>query len=201
MNSRIWIYFLFLGLFISFSTFAETPTTEATPTANPTAEATPTANATPTVPKTNFPATLTLGDQKWELANNQEDDNLVLGEYITGGEKIDAWTQLVTFQKFKFAINKEVTPAMFAQSEIDELNKQKYKMASNIIESNPQEALMEFRISSPEAEQQDEIQRIIKTPDDKLIVLHYVIKKADMGDEERNKWIDILKKIDISFLN
>src|SRR5438132_1462018 len=137
MNAQKGMIYLFLIFFSSCPLFALP------------SSASPSKPTTTTVTKAQFPQKLTLGTQQWELGNNEEDDNLQLAEYVTGGEKVADWTQLVTFQKFKFAINKQVTPAMFAQSEIDELKKQKYKVDAKIINSNPQEAIMEFRIQEP----------------------------------------------------
>lgn len=149
---------------------------------------------------TDFPITLQLGGEQWALGNHQEDDNLELAEYVSGSEDVNNWTQLVTFQIFKFTIRPEITPAMFAEKEVEPLKEQNYKFKLNILEFNASEAMMEFRVEEPLSQQQDEIQRIIKTKDNKLIVLHYVIKKMDMGQEARQKWISILKNLDLPFI-
>lgn len=171
-----------LPLFFAFAVYAQTDTTT-------------TANT-----KNEFPTTLNAGGQVWNLANQQQDKDVILAEYVTNNEKVDNWTQLVTFQKFKFAFPKELTPAKFAEGEFSQLQKQGYKLKSAILESSPNEAIMEFRIEEPASEQQDEIQRIIKTPSDEVLVFHYVLKKSDMGDAERTKWTTALKGINFPFL-
>lgn len=147
-----------------------------------------------------FPKTLTLSNQEWVLENYQEDKNLQIGEYIPKNTSLKDWKQLLTFQKFKFAINKELTPILFAEKERDELKSQKIRVNHTIISANEQEAIVEFRILEPTTEQQDEIQRIILSLDRKLTILHYVVKKADMGDSERKSWITALSNFDIKQL-
>lgn len=149
---------------------------------------------------TDFPDALKLGGEQWTLGNHQEDDNLELAEYVSGAEDVNNWTQLITFQLFKFNFPPDITPTMFAEKEVGPLKEQNYKVKFNILESSPSEAMMEFQVEEPLSQQQDEIQRIIKTEDNKLIVLHYVIKKMDMGKEAREKWINILKTLDLPFI-
>lgn len=187
------IYF-FLSLFISLSSYAAT----ATETTTPATTATPA--TAPAAQKIAFPPTLKFNDQEWKLGYNHEDSDVALAEYVTRGENVNNWTELLTIQKFNFTIKKEVTPSAFADIEISQFKSQGYTVVTAITDANAQEAIFEFRVQAPKAEQQDEIQRIIKTADDKLIVLHYVVKKADMGDAERKKWIANLKSIDVSYL-
>ncbi len=152
------------------------------------------AHAATTPEKSKFPSTINLGGIEWTLGNSQEDDNLELAEYVTKGENVNNWTQLLTIQKFKFPIKEEITPKKFAEFEITQLQGHKeFKIVTNIIDANKSQAFMEFQVQSPKAEQQHELQRIIKTPDNKLIIIHYVIKKDDMGNKEKTKWLDALK--------
>lgn len=149
--------------------------------------------------KTKFPNTLKLGGIEWTLGNNQEDENLELAEYVSNGETVNNWKQLLTIQKFKFPIKEEITPKKFAEFEITQLQGHKeFKIVTNIIDANKNEALMEFQVQSPKAEQQHELQRIIKTSDNKLTIIHYVIKKEDMGKKERSQWLEALKNYSLS---
>lgn len=189
LHKRIFYFWLML-FFISVSSFAQSTQTDSTQT-----------NTTQTdTVQNNFPKTLDLDNRQWTLANHQENEDVQLAEYVTNGEDIDNWNELVTFQNFKFAVKKDLTPSMFANVEMDELKKQNYTITFKNVEANDQEAIIEFRVTAPADKQQDEIQRIIITPDHRLIVLHYVIKKADMGETARNNWVNILKNIDVSFL-
>lgn len=148
----------------------------------------------------NFPTSLKLGDEQWQLGNHEENGDLMLAEYLTNNEKIDNWSRLFTLQMFKFDLKKGVTTDMFANAEVSPLKDQGYKVIFNTLKSSPQDAIIEFRIEEPVSEQQDELQRIIIDKNNKLTVIHYVEKKSDMGDAQRKKWTDILKNFDLSRL-
>lgn len=147
----------------------------------------------------SFPPELSLGGQSWKLGYNAENDNLAMAEYVTNGENVNNWNQLVTFQKFKHDFDKGITPTDIINKEIAQLNTMKnYKAIFNTTKLNDNEAIFEFRITQPSTEQQDELQRVILTPNRKLIILHYVIKKLDMGQPARDQWITALKNINVS---
>ncbi len=177
MKTIIWILYFFLAILIAFPIYAD-------PISSP----------------VNLPTTLNFADEIWQLGYSHEDNDIKMGEYVTNNENVNNWTRLVTVQKFKFLFPKEVTPVVFANDEIAQLKNKQYAVAYNIIESNPQEATIEFRIIKPESEQQDELQRLIRTPDDELVIFHYVTKKVYMGKTERIKWINLLKSMSLSIL-
>lgn len=147
-----------------------------------------------------FPNTLKLGDQTWTRDNLQQDDAVALAEYVTKNEKSTNWSQLVTFQMFKFQLRPDATPQLFADNEYKQLIKIVPKAQFNIISTTTNEGMVEFRVVAPKDKQQDELQRIVITPKHKLIVIHYVVSKADMGQADRKKWMDILKGIDLPFM-
>lgn len=149
----------------------------------------------------NLPPTLALDDEIWELGYSHEDNDIKTGNYVTNNENMNNWTQLVTIQKFKYYFPKEVAPVVFANNEIMQLKNKHYSLIYTVIESNPQEAMIEFRILKPESEQQDELQRLIRTVDNELVVFHYAIRKQDMGVTERNNWITLLKNMNLSILD
>lgn len=148
-----------------------------------------------TVTSMTFPKSITLDGKEWKLGFQQENEDVIIAEYVTDNETVDNWTQLFTFQKFKLEVPKQITPSLFAEREVQQIEKAGYKVISNVTDATPQEAMLEFRVLSPKAKQQDELQRIIITPNTNLIVLHYVIKKSDMGTAERTKWMSILKSV------
>lgn len=201
MNIKKWIIYFFPLLF-TFAAYAQpaTSTPSDAKKVTPPPANTQTTAPSPSEAKDKFPATLNLGGIEWKLGNEQQDKDVHLAEYVSNNENVNNWTQLVTFQKFKFIFPKEVTPSKFAEGEFSQLQKQGYKLKTSIIESSPDQAIMEFRIEEPTAEQQDELQRIIKTTNGQVLVFHYVIKKSDMGAAERSKWITALKGIDMPFL-
>lgn len=144
---------------------------------------------------------LSIGGKEWRLRYKAETNETKILEFVTNSETINKWTELITFQKFKYKFPKTVAPMSFADKEIANIKEKGYKYTYTSFDSTPLEATIEFRILTPLDQQQDEIQRIVKTPDDELIVLHYAIKKSDMGDMERSKWVSVLKGIATSGLN
>jgi hypothetical protein len=136
---------------------------------------------------------LTLGGKDWKLGFKDENSNAKVLEYITNDEKIDKWSQLLTLQKLSYRFPKEITPIMFANKEIEMFKAKGLNIEATTIESTPQLAIIELRITSPLDQQQDELQGIIKTTNNQLIVLHYATRPRDMEQAEKSKWVDTFK--------
>jgi hypothetical protein len=143
----------------------------------------------------NPSAQITLDGKEWKLRFKDKNSHGEILEYVTNNESVDKWTELVSLQKFKFKLPKEVTLLALVEKEVANLKAKGYQYTSTMIESTTQEVIVEFRVDSPAAVQQDEIQRIIKTPDDELVVFHYAIRKNTITPEERIKWVNALKEI------
>lgn len=175
MKIKIWIFCSLFTLIATFSVCAE-----------------------PISIPVNLPPTLTVADEIWQLGYSHEDNEIKTGEYTTNNENINDWARMVSVQKYKFIFPKEVAPLQFANNEIMQLKNKNYSVIYNVMESNFQEAIIEFRILSPKYAQQDELQRLIRTPDNEFVIFHYATKKNDMGEVERNKWINLLKSMNLS---
>lgn len=136
-------------------------------------------------------------DRPWKLAWGKKEikNNEVLAttiEYIPNGEDIENWNELITSQFFP-GLQKKVTPKQFAEFYVQQLKDTGYKSIVTFHEDTPEQVIFEYRIEAPENQKQDEMQMI--TADDKgMYILHYVIKKADMGQKNRDKWIKNLKE-------
>ena len=63
-------------------------------------------------PPTPEPKRITLNGQTFELANSTNGENIATEEYVLSGEKLAAWTQLVTVQRITLA--KPSSPDEFA---------------------------------------------------------------------------------------
>lgn len=150
--------------------------------------------------KSSFSEKLNLNGQTWSLGYSKVNADFALAEYVIKGESVNDWNQLFTYQKFTYLFPEQVTPVRFADEEVNQLRAKKYELTYNVLESSHQEAIMEFRIIKPEVEQQNELQRIVRNNQGQIIVLHYVIKKLDMGDKERKAWINTLKNFDYQSL-
>lgn len=130
-------------------------------------------------------------DRPWQLAWGKKDAEITTVEYVPQGENINQWNELITSQAFPGLQNK-VTLKQFAELFIQRLKNLGYAPIVTVIEDNKNQYLFEFRIEKPESQIQDELQMITKDKNN-LYVLHYTIKKADMGEKEREKWTSNLK--------
>jgi len=138
---------------------------------------------------------ITFDDRPWQAAWGNKTDVITTVEYVPAGEDIEHWNELITSQ-FIPGIQDKIIPKQFMEGIIEDLTKE-YKPVINIIEQQPHQVLFEFRILAPSNMQQDELQLITQGKKG-FYVLHYVIKKSDMGDENRQKWIQLLKKSKIN---
>ena len=85
-----------------------------------------------------------------------------------------------------------ISPKQFAELFIQKLKDSDYNPIVSFLEDTSDQVIFEFRIEQPSNQIQDELQMI--TQDNQgLYVLNYVIKKADMGQENRQKWLQNLK--------
>lgn len=134
-------------------------------------------------------------DRPWQYAWGKASDDLLTLEYVPQGDNVEQWHELITSQFFP-GLQEKVTPLQYAHQVLDNLKNQGFKFESTILKQSPEQVIFEFRITAPDNQQQDELQMV--TTDDKgLYVLHYVIKKSDMGEENRNKWLRNLESAKI----
>lgn len=130
-------------------------------------------------------------NRPWKPAWGQKTNAITTVEYIPVGDSIDQWKELITTQFLPGL--KEVTPAEFKKRFIANLDKSGITYTINTIEEKPEQLIFEFKVTVPVNLQQDEIQKITQGKDG-LYILHYAIKKSDMSKENRQKWINNLKK-------
>jgi hypothetical protein len=123
----------------------------------------------------------------WEAAWGKKTDDIQIVEYVPMGENINHWHELVTSQFFQ-GIQDKVTPKEFADGFINRLKNLGFNPTITFISETPTTVIFEFQIGSPQSQIQDELQKITKGKDG-IYVLHYVIKKQDMGPEARKLWV------------
>lgn len=130
-------------------------------------------------------------NRPWKSAWGKEKGlNLTL-EYIPMGDTINQWQELVTSQFF--AGLTEVSAQDFANSVIKQLQQTGFTIETSFIEQGPNQVILEFKVKDPVNMRQDELQKIVRGKDG-MYVLHYAIKKADMGAENRAKWLLLLQQ-------
>lgn len=133
-------------------------------------------------------------DRPWQIAWAKKTAQILTIEYVSSGDNIDHWNELITTQ-FLPGLQKKVTPEDYAAAIIKQLKETDFNPTVKILEKNPNLVIFEFSISSP-GNEQDEIQ-LITADDNGMYVLHYVIKKTDMGDKSRQAWLLRFKSMTI----
>lgn len=127
----------------------------------------------------------------WKAAWGKNSKEISTVEYIPVGDDINNWKELVTTQYIPGLVN--ITPEQFGEHVLDQLHKQGVVFSVKAIENEPNQLIFEFKVSQPVNLQQDELQKIVKGKDG-IYILHYAIKQADMSEENRQKWINNMKK-------
>ncbi|MDP1602593.1 MAG: hypothetical protein Q8M03_04945 [Legionella sp.] len=134
---------------------------------------------------------IVFDDRNWQASWGIKNDTITTIEYLTSPDTVDQWQEMITSQFIPNLQNK-ITLEEYANSILDNLKKTGLNPKVTIIEATPDYILLEFQIASPSNLIQDELQKISKGSDG-FYILHYVIKKEDMGKENRDKWVKNLK--------
>lgn len=138
-------------------------------------------------------------DRPWRLGWGKVTSNFNSLEYVPADENINQWNELITSQFFPDLQNK-ITPKKFADLFVQNLKDQGYKPIVSFLKDTKNQVIFEYRIEQPENQIQDELQMV--TSNNKgLYVLHYVIKKFDMGQKNRDKWVQNLANSTIKTMN
>lgn len=130
-------------------------------------------------------------DRLWQAAWGNKTDDIVTIEYIPANDDINNWNELITSQ-FAPGLQDKVSPLQFSAGIIQSIKQSGFNPEVTYYEKSPDRVIFEFRITEPANALQDELQMISKGKDG-LYLLHYVIKKPDMGKAEREKWLQNLK--------
>lgn len=148
----------------------------------------------------NFPKVYNFNGNEWKLGYQNESEHTIIAEYVTDKETVKNWTQLFTYQVLKKALPTNVTPRDFGDHVDAALKGQGIDYKFKVLSASDDEAMIEFQVWKPLEQQQDEIQRIIKTPKGIFVLMHYVIKRPDMGKELRAQWVKNLNSTPLVIL-
>lgn len=135
---------------------------------------------------------IVFDERRWVAASGQRTPYLDYVEYVPAGVNIASWNELVTSQFMPDPENK-ISPRSYVENYLQILKKPGFSLITQTLKNTPSEIIFEFRIVSPPNQVQDELQRVIRGPQG-LYMVRYTIKKADMGQENRDKWVGILQK-------
>lgn len=135
---------------------------------------------------------ITFDNRPWKVVFGKKTEEITVVEYVPADDNIEHWQELVTSQ-FIPGLQTRISIKQYIDSIINNLKESGFKPIVTIIQETPEQVLFEFRIANPKNMQQDELQFVTKG-NDGFYILHYVIRKADMGKPNRSKWIELLKK-------
>lgn len=134
---------------------------------------------------------IVFDDRPWQIAWGNKNSMGTTIEYIPAGDNINDWHELVTSQFFP-GLQKRMTLKQFANTMVENVKSLGYQPIVNYLEDTEDRLILEIRIEKPQNQAQDELEMFLKD-DQGIYLLHYVIKKSDMGKENKEKWIKNLK--------
>ncbi|WP_454783200.1 hypothetical protein [Legionella sp. WA2022007384] len=134
---------------------------------------------------------IAFDERPWQMAWGNKNSIGTTIEYVPAGDDINHWHELVTSQYFPVS-EKNISLKQFANTLIDNLKALGYQPIIKFHEDTENRVIFETRIEAPENQIQDELEMLIKDSTG-IYLLHYVIKKGDMGEENRQKWLNNLK--------
>lgn len=134
---------------------------------------------------------LYFDERIWTLGADNDPNN-VSYEYVTDGQNVHNWKELVTLQ-MRYGLQNEMTAEEFAAEFIERLRLSTDDKAEfSIIRDDPYDYMIEWKVNGHSSHaNQHEIDRVI-VGKDSLIILHYVKKTNALTEEEANQWIGIL---------
>lgn len=135
---------------------------------------------------------ISFDERPWQIAWGKKTPQITTIEYVPQGDDINQWNELITSQ-FIPASSQLMTPKQYANRVIQNLRSLGFKPMVQFFKESPQQVIFEFRILAPQNQQQDELQMVTQRANG-LYILHYVIKKMDMGQANRHKWLNNLEK-------
>lgn len=138
---------------------------------------------------------IVFDDRYWQAAWGKHTTEITTIEYVPKGDDINHWNELITSQFFP-SLQEKISPRDYANLVINNLKESGVNPQVRFFHESPDEVIFEFRILKPDNLQQDELQKITRGKDG-FYILHYVIKKPDMGEENREKWLTLMKKSSI----
>lgn len=144
----------------------------------------------------DFPPTIQVKDQQWNLKNVGGNSSTKVATYVAPNDVANnnPATKII-IQKIKLSVNKGIIPAAVAENEINALTKTGHKASVIMIESRPLEAIADLHIETKPGQPREDIQRIIFNPDHTFtIIMHYGMN-GEMNPTMRNDMIKVLKDI------
>lgn len=128
----------------------------------------------------------------WRMAWTQTTPQVITIEYVPEKDDIKNWSELITSQ-YVPGIQDRLSAMQFVHLAIKQLQDTGLKAETAILYQSPDTVIFEFRISSPTHLRQHELQKVHRGKDG-FYILHYVIKKERMSEQEQKKWLENMQR-------
>jgi hypothetical protein len=133
-------------------------------------------------------------NRPWTAAWGKKTPTVFTLEYIPIGQNINQWNELITSQYMSNLKGK--TAAELGDQFFKNLDESNVEYVYNIFENSQDLFILEFKVVKPTELTQDEILKIT-TGKDGAYFLHYAIKKPNMSEDEREKWLNLIRSSSI----
>lgn len=146
------------------------------------------AASAPTAPAPE-PWRFAFDGRKWQLGYEAADARQALREYVLEGEKVEAWTELVTSHRYE----QSIPVAGFLERFRQDLLARCPNATVTVIEERADDALLEWRHAGcQDAPAQHELRRIANRGG-RTFLLAYVAKVARLERAQREAWLGSLR--------
>ena len=138
-----------------------------------------------------------LDTRAWKEGFHKEAANKsMISEYVIAPETVYNWKELVTVQEF-YGLQQVISPQTYLAGLEKQLKKVCPKIKCKTFDYNGSIIYEFLVINCPGQDNQQELGRVIRGQEG-IWVLHYATKKIPLSNDDRNKWIEILKSAKLS---
>lgn len=134
---------------------------------------------------------IVFDERPWQAVWGKDTPAITTIEYVPAGDDINNWSELLTSQYIP-QLDKKLSAKDYYNLYAAKLKETKLNAVIKVHKESPDEIIFEFRITSPANMEQDELEKIVTT-DKEIYILYYIVKKGDMGSEDRDKWLKNLE--------
>jgi len=135
---------------------------------------------------TREPQKIHFDERTWSVVWGEQKTNISSIEYLPLGQNVNHWHEMIASQFIPGL--KNTSARDFASNFLNSLKRTGVIASSKILKIKGNTVFLEFQVQQPQNLQQDELQKIVKTAEG-IYLLHYAIKKSDMGPDNRAKWL------------
>jgi len=136
-------------------------------------------------------------DSGFYLASNLSQKGNLFLEFVPTDETVKNWTEMITIQQYDGLQNK-TTPKLFVSNFLVMIKQSDDSLTYKVIKADENDIIVEWALKGTLlVDAQTEILRVIGGKD-AMNVVHYVIKKSEITQEQEEKMIAFVKSVTLS---